>query len=240
MKNYGTIKFSTVDAPKPISGICEGFNYKIGDQMYEVLDEAGIIATMVPHGRKGNVTFSSTPPGNVTALGVRAGAALIIDGITAGKVLVMTSGAKWQRGQAMVMDAQANHYPDLAGEADGTIETAAIVLARGAEVALQLPTGAIWFGVEGLEAVVDGIVQSCSISETVQAQEEENELTKIVAVSLHSYKATGQMEVLTAGAIPELGTSLEAFGTFRITNAEEKWSKGASRLIMVDGVIVPT
>ncbi len=242
MKTYGSIKFSTVDAPKPISGICESFSYKPANQIYEIQDEAGIIAAMVEHGRKGAITFSSTPPGTVTALGVRAGAELTITGFSAGKVIVTTSGAKWSRGAAMVMDAQATHYPDITAAAVGSITPASIVLARGTDLAIQLPTNKVWWGMEGLTPFVEGIVQSCSISESVQVQEEEGsgeDVGKIVAISLFGYKATGQMEVLTAGTIPELGTSLEAFGTFRITSAEEKWSKGQVRSIMVDGVIAP-
>ena len=243
MKTYGTIKFSTVDAPKPISGICESFSYKPANQIYEIQDEAGIIAAMVEHGKKGAVTFSSTPPGTVTALGVRAGAELTITGFADGKIIVTTSGAKWSRGAAMVMDAQATHYPDITAAAVGTLTPATIVLARGSDLAIQLPTDKVWWGMEGITPFVAGIVQSCSISESVQVQEEEGseeDVGKIVAVSLFGYKATGQMEVLTAGTIPELGTSLEAFGTFRITSAEEKWSKGQTRSIMVDGVIAPS
>lgn len=239
MKTYGSIKYSTVDAPQPIAGICENFNYKIGDQVYEVMGESDL-AALVMHGRKGTLSFSSTPPGSATALGVRAAAELTVTGVTGGKVLVMQSSAKWQRGQAMVFDAQANHYPSLAGTAEGTITPATITLLRGASVALQLPTASVWFGVEGLTPVVaEAIVQSCSITESVQAQEEEDAIGDIVAVALHSYKATAQMEVLTDGAIPEIGSDLEAFGTFRILNAEEKWAKGSTRSIMVDGIIVP-
>ncbi|MFZ4774634.1 MAG: hypothetical protein ACOYM3_04680 [Terrimicrobiaceae bacterium] len=238
MKTYGTIKYSTVDAPQPIAGICESFNYKSADQIYEIMGEADLEG-VVFHGRKGDISFSSTPAGNVTALGVRAGVELTISGVTGGKILVMSSAAKWQRGQPMVMDAQANHYPDLGATASGTITPATLTLARGTTIALQLPTGKVWFGVEGLTPVVDGIVQSCSVAESVQAQEEEDGEGKIVAVVLHSYKATAQMEVLTAGAIPDIGSELEAFGTFRVTSAEEKWSKGAQRSIMVDGILIP-
>lgn len=224
MKTYGSIKYSTVDAPQPIAGICESFNYKSADQIYEIMGEADLEG-VVFHGRKGTLSFSSTPGGGVTALGVRAGAELTITGITGGKILVMSSAAKWQRGQPMVFDAGATHYPDLAATADGSITPATITLARGTDVALQLPTSKVWWSVEGLTPIVSGIVQACSVAESVQAQEEEDALSKIVAVVLHSYKATAQMEVITAGTIPALGAELEAFGTFRITGAEEKWSK---------------
>ena len=66
------------------------------------------------HGRKGDISFSSTPAGDVVALGVRAGAELTITGVTGGKVLVMNSSAM-EPGQSMVIDAQASHYPDLSG-----------------------------------------------------------------------------------------------------------------------------
>lgn len=237
MKTYGTIKYSTVDAKKPFTGICESFNYKITDQIYEHTGEDASVVAMVPHGRKGELTFSASPAATVTALGVRAGAELTITGISTGKIIVMQSSAKWQRGQAMVFDASATHYAGIS-TGTGSITPATITLDKGTQP-LQLPTDKIWFGVAGLEAPVAGIVQSCSINESVQAQEEEDENGEIVAVAIHGYKATAQMEILTDGAMPEVGTDLEAFGTFRITSAEEKWSKGGVRSISVEGVIVP-
>jgi hypothetical protein len=239
MKKYGTVTYSTVDAPQPISGICESFNYKSADQVYEIMGEADLEG-VVFHGRKGELTFSSTPVGGVTALGVRAGAELTISGISGGKILVLNSAAKWSRGAPMVFDAGATHYPDLSATASGTITPATITLAQGSAVPLVLPTDKVWFGTAGLdEPPVAGIVQSCSVSESVQAQEEEDGEGLIVAVVLHSYKASAQMEILSAAAIPALGSELEAFGTFRITSAEEKWSKGAMRSIIVDGLLIP-
>ncbi len=71
-KVYGSnIKWSTVDAPKPMSGICEGFTYRVGDQVFRVPGESGFVGAAL-HGKKGEMQFSSTPPGTVTALGVRA------------------------------------------------------------------------------------------------------------------------------------------------------------------------
>ena len=89
----------------------------------------------------------------------------------------------------------------------------------------------------GITAAVAGIVQSCAISESVQVQEEEDAEGLIVAVALYGYKATASMEILSAAALPELGSDLEAFGTFRVTSAEEKWSKGAMRLIALEGIL---
>ncbi|MEI6035105.1 MAG: hypothetical protein WCS65_12610 [Verrucomicrobiae bacterium] len=241
MKTYGSIKYSTVDAPQPIAGICESFTYKSADQIFEIMGEADLEG-LVFHGRKGDISFSSTPAGSVTALGVRAGAELTITGVTGGKVLVMTSSAKWSRGQAMVMDAQANHYPDIPTleVAVGSITPATLDLAQGSLIPLILPTGKVWFGTAGLASpTAGGIVQSCSVSESVQSQDEEDGEGKIVAVALYGYKATASMEILTADAIPDIGSELEAFGTFRITSAEEKWSKGAMRSISVEGLLIP-
>ena len=237
MKTYGTIKFSTVDAPQPISGICESYTYKTADQVYDIMGESDLEGIVI-YGRKGAITFSSTPPGTVTAMGVRAGAELTISGVTGGKVLVTQAGAKWQRKQPMVMDAQATHYPSITAESIGSITPATLTLARTA-AALQLPTDKVWFGTESLVGPVLGIVQSCAISETVQVQEEEDQDTNIVAVALYGYKATGTMEIITSAAIPELGSSLEAFGTFKITSAEEKWAKGQVRSISCEGLLIP-
>ena len=239
MKTYGSIKYSVADAPQPIAGICENYNYKSSDQVLEVPGEDGAIAAVVLHGRKGEITFSSTPEATVTALGVRAGAELTITGISAGKIVVMQSSAKWQRGQAMTMDASATHFPDIDASAVGTLTLATLTLAKGTG-ALVLPTDKVWFSTHGLESpVASGIVQSCQISESVQAQEEEDAEGKIVAVALYGYKATASMEILTAGAAPEVGDTLDAFGSFRVTSVDEKWSKGAMRSILLEGLLVP-
>jgi hypothetical protein len=241
MKTYGShIEFSTINAPKPISGICEGYSYKDSEQFTEIPGE-GEIAAIVRHGRKGAITFSSTPPATVTALGVRAAGQLSITGVSGGLVLVTTAGAKWQKGQAMVMDAQATHYPDITGSASGTITLGEFPLASG-EGPLQLPTDKVWWGTSGIDPVVPGIVQSCSISETVQVQEEEGSganVGKIVAVILHSYKATASMEIMTTAAMPEIGSALEVFGNFKVTDAEPKFTRGNSRVIVVNGICIP-
>ena len=241
MKIYGSnITYSTVGSPKPISGICENWDYKLSEQLAEIMSE-GEIAALVSHGIKAACSFSSTPPGNVTALGVRAGAELSISSISTGKVLVSTSDAKWQRGQPMVMSAQATHFPDLAAGGTGSIAVADLVLSNP-NTAIQLPTGTLWWSVDGLTPVVPGIVQSCSISESVQFQEEEgseDKIGKIVAVVIHGYKANASMEVLSSGSIPDIGSTLEAFGSFRVKDAQVKATKGAQRLIMVEGILVP-
>lgn len=239
MKTYGTIKYSTVDAPKPISGICENYNYKSAEQVYEVTDESGDLAGVVLHGKKGELSFSSTPGGAVTALGVRAGAELTITGISTGKVVVTQSAASWQRGQAMTMNAQASHYPDISGSGVGTITPQAITLANDGE-ALVIPTDKVWYGVGGLSAPVAGLVQSCQITESVQAQEEEDADGKIVAVVLYGYKASASLEVLTAAAPPVPGSVMELFGaTFRVTSVDERWAKGQTRSVALEGMIVP-
>jgi hypothetical protein len=238
MKTYGTIKFSTVDAPSPIAGICESFTYKTADQVYEIMGEEDLVG-IVLHGRKGDISFSSTPEGSVAALGVRAGGELSIAGVSGGKVIVTTSSAKWSRGQPLTMDAQASHFPSLAATAEGTIALGTFTLARGSGGPLVLPTDKVWFGTQGITSPLAGIVQSASISETVQLQEEEDGDGNITALAVFGYKATGQIEVLTAAALPDLGTELDIFGGFRITSAEYKWTKGQMRSVMIDGILIP-
>lgn len=245
MQVYGSnISFSTVGATQPIAGICENYSYKLQEKLDEIIS-VGEIGALISHGKMAKLGFSSTPPATVTALGVRAGAALAITGdenITSGLVLVTNSGAKWQRGQPMNMSAQANHYPDMpAGAPFGTAVNGTIVLSNP-NTAIQLPTNKVWWSVDGLTAVVDGIVQSCSIDESVQIQEEEGSgdlIGKIIAAIIHTYKATASMEVLTSGSIPDLGSTLEAFGSFRVQDAEVKFTKGNLRSILVNGILVP-
>jgi len=241
MKTYGSIKFSTVGAPASVlaSGICENYNYKRGNQTTEIMGESDLVGVVL-HGEKGEISFSVTPPGDVSALVARAGAELTITGISTGKTIVTTAGAKWQRGQPMTMDVAATHFPDISATATGSITPEAFALSQ-TEAALVLPTGKVWFGTNGITGAVAGIVQSCSLSETVQLQEEEDNDGKIVALAVHSYKATASMEILTAVALSAiaLGDELDVFGGFRITSAEEKFSKGGTHTISVEGLLIP-
>jgi hypothetical protein len=231
------IKWSTADAPQPISGVCENFTYKDATQVYEFMGEADL-AAIVLHGRKGDISFSSTPAGSVAALAVRAGGAVTISGLSTGALVVTQASARWQRGQAMTMEAQVSHYPDATGTAAGSITPASITLAYGGS--LELPTGTIWWGTKGVPSPTgDGIVQSCSISESVQTQEEEDEDGKIVMVVAFGYKATASIEVITGAAKPAIGDTMDAFGGFLITSSEERWAKQGMRLVSCDGLLIP-
>lgn len=239
MKSYGQIAYSTVNAPHLLPGICESYTYKTADQTLEIQGEEDL-AGIVLHGRKGDISFSSTPPGTITALPLRAGAELTITGITAGKILCTKVTAKWSRGQAMTMDATATHYPHITAAGVGTIGLATITLAQGSgDSALILPTDKVWFGTRGIPNTL-GIVQSCTLEESVQAKDEADGATgNLIACILSGYKATCQLELLTSGALPEIGAALEAFATYRITSAEEKWQKGNTRSISIQGTLIP-
>lgn len=240
-KVYGSnIKWSTVDAPKPMSGICEGFTYRVGDQVFRVPGESGFVGAVL-HGKKGEMNFSSTPAGTVTALGVRAGAELTVSGYPTGKILVMRVSASWRRGQPMVFDATANHYPGL-GSGTGTLTPGSITLSRTAG-ALQLPTDKVWWGTEGVpKAGLEGIVESCVIEESVTAdetQDDDAEGSPIVAVVLDDYQSTARLEILTADDAPESGTEIDVFGGFVVDSAEVRWAKRGKRLVSVSGFLLP-
>lgn len=240
MKTYGSnITFSTVNAPKPISGICENFNIKIGDTIYRVPGE-DTLAGLVIYKAKKELSFSSTPPGTVTALGVRAAAELTISGFTGGKILVTRAEARWQRGQALVMSAAANHYPALGNTTAGSI-TAATMAFEGGEGPIVLPTDKVWFGTRGLTAPVAGIINSVTIAETVQVQEEEDGTGDIVGVVLHGYEATCSMEVLTSVDAPDNGSVMSPFEglDFQVLNPETLWVKGQQRAVRLEGLLVP-
>ena len=247
MKTYGPIVFSTAGAPHLFAGICQNYTYKPSNTQTDVPGE-GEIAALIAHAAKGMITFSANPPATVTALGVRAGGALTLtggDAPAAGLTIVTRSGAKWQKGQAMTMDVAATNYPDIAADAvaSGTITVGTIALAYGDNVVLQLPTGKVWWGTTGLASFTEsGIVQSCSIDESVQIHEEEGSGTdvgKIITIAVHTYKANASMEVLTTDSLPDLNTTLSAFGNFEIGDAEVKRTIGGARLISVSGVLIP-
>ena len=47
------------------------------------------------------------------------------------------------------------------------------------------------------------------------------------------------MEIMTKAAMPEIGSALEVFGNFIVTDAEPKLTRGGSRLIVVNGICIP-
>jgi len=242
MKTYGSIKYSTVGAPASVlaGGICENYNYKKQVQTTEVQGESGDIVAAVLHGEKGEISFSVTPAGNVTVLVARAGAELTVTGISTGKVIVHQASAKWQRGNPMTMDVAATHYGAISDAATGTITPEALALSQ-TQAAIVLPTDKVWFGTNGITGAVEGIVQSVSLSESVQIAEEEDNTGAIVALAVHSYKATASMEILTSVALSEitLGDTLDIFGSFSITSADEKFSKNGVHTISVEGILIP-
>ena len=62
-----------------------------------------------------------------------------------------------------------------------------------------------------------------------------------MALAVHSYKATASMEILTSVALSEitLGDTLDIFGSFNITSADEKFSKNGVHTISVEGILIP-
>lgn len=91
-----------------------------------------------------------------------------------------------------------------------------------------------------LLGIPDGILQSCTIGESIQLMEEEDSTGDIIAAILHSYKATLSLEINTAAAIDGLVNSMvTAFTDFLCQDAEVKSTKGALRTIMLTGICVP-
>jgi hypothetical protein len=239
MKTYGAnIHFSTVNAPQPISGICENFTMKTADSVFRIQGEDQL-AGLVIHGAKTELSFSSTPPGTVATMGVRAAAELTISGLTGGKILVTRAEARWQRRQPLVMSASSNHYPVL-GNGTGSINAATMTFS-GEEGPLVLPTDKVWFGTRGLSAPVAGIINSVSIVETVQVLEEEDGTGGIVGVVLYGYEATCSMEVLTSVGMPDQASVMSPFEglDFQVLNPETLWTKGQQRAVRLEGLLVP-
>ena len=149
-----------------------------------------------------------------------------------GKVLQKLARAgllRWKRGRTGGF---------VLGRPASEITLADIAFARTAR-ALQMPADKVWWGVEGITGPVSGLVQSCSISESVQIQEEEDAEGKITALAVHGYKATAQLEMLTSAEPPAPGTTLDLFGSFLVTSSETKWAKGQMRSISVEGTLLP-
>lgn len=242
-KVYGPIKWSTVGSPNPLTGICENFNYRIGDQLFKVPGEAGFAAA-VRHGKKGELSFSSTPPGTVATLPIRAGAELAVAGIAAGKIINSRVSANWRRGTPLKFDASANHYPALAGEAVGELAVAEFVFARTAK-ALQLPLDKVWWGAESVPKLgLTGIVESFSIEESVQfpdeTEDDDQEGAPIVGVVVDNYESTARLEILTAEAVlPEEGSTMPVFGAFRVNGVEKGERIGNKRLVTINGYLIP-
>ncbi len=220
----GVVQWSTVNAPKPLSGICEGFSYKIAKQVAEHMGEADL-AAVVLHGRKGELSFSCTPAASVDTLGVRAGSELSLTGFApaaAGKVIVTQSSARWQRGQPLQLEAQAVHYPALSASGTGTITTAGISWDHpDANGGVQSrPVGVLSWGTASMVSPLasqQGLMQSVALSESVQVQEEEGIEGEIAAVVVYGYKATASLEVLTAvTALPEPGETINFGGGGRV------------------------
>jgi len=244
MKLYGpNISYSMIGSPgiTGVTGIAENFSYEDSIQVQDGLVD-GDIGYTIEHGEKGAISFEVSPPANITALPARAGATLAIDGITTGKIICQSVTAKWQRGQKMQIDVKAMHYPYLSDTTSGSLQAGSITLSGGTG-GLVLPNGKIWWSTEGITPVVDGIVQSFSLSESVQLQEEEGSgenVGKIVAVIIHSYKGKGSMEVLTGGEPPAKGATMTAFGGFRVEKSNKKFTQGALRNIVVEGYMIPS
>ncbi len=240
-KVYGPIEWSTVGAPNPLTGICENFTRRIGDQLFKVPGEADI-AGAVLHGRKGELNFSSKPPGTVTALPIRAGAEMSVSGISGSKIIAARISANWRRGQPLTFDATANEYPGL-GSGVGSITPGSLTFSRTAK-ALQFPADQIWWGTESVpKAGLTGIVESLAIEESVQfdeTQDDDQEGSPIVAVVVYDYEGTARLEILTAATeLPEDGDVLTLFGGFRVNGVETGLRIRDKRRVTINGFLIP-
>lgn len=242
---YGTLEWSTINAPKPFSGICEGFNYRktstVGEETNEHEDIIAVPITQIKGegSFEGKVTDASTDLPDLSS-----GAKISISGLTDGTVLARQLVETWRKGQTKTYQVQFSHFPNVTG-GDGANAGSLTGFTPSPQVAPPIvrPADKIIFGVKGLTSTL-GKVEGLTITQTLQLREYTDESEQIFAVVAVGYKREFQLEVLAnaAAALPDENDSLAVSGAPSnasaafVTSAEERWRKGDAKMISVNAM----
>lgn len=249
---YGTptVKWSTATSPKLFSGIAENYNYRHNAQKSDTDNDDGERAISVLHGLTGDISFEVTITDASTDLpDLLDGSKITVvdaDNISGGTVLLTEIVERWQLGSDKMASARATHYPLVVGGAGAAAGTYSGVSPVQVAPPIIIPGGSVVWGTKGLTSAL-GIVQSLTVTQTVQHKPEPDEAGQIVQVTTHGYFRRIALEVVAKGdaVCPAIGTTLavtgapaHAAGAF-VTGADDRRRKGQKGTIAVEAEWFP-
>jgi len=247
---YGVaLKWGSAGAPHPATCILESFDYKDAFQTYEENDEAGDLAALILHGRKGAISFGGTITDETVDLpDLSAGAKIDLeaDEIVGGIVLCSGITEDWLLGSAKKFSGSATHYPDATG---GTgADAGSLNAATPTQVLSPVirPADKLIWSCAGLTHA-SGKVHKLSIAQSLELTESLDEEGKIVAIQSHKYMRKISLEILAlaAAARPAPDTVLAVTGAPAnaanavITGSDIKWKRGDAAMFSVEAIWFP-
>lgn len=247
MPTYGSVIFSTTDAPHPFDGVCENYSYRDAYQVTEVEGETDLVAAVL-HRRKGEFSFDATvTAASTNFFDLSSGQKIALTGIATGVCLLTQAVERWQLGQAKQASLQGAHYPDVtAGEGDAEPGELSAVSPTQTPGPIVRPADAVIFGTKGLTHTA-GVVQALTLTQSVQVQEFLDESEAITAVATHGYKREIDLEIIAAlnSALPALNSELTITGApdhaggYIVTNAEKRYAKRQQLVYSVKALWLP-
>ena len=215
MQGYGTTPthWSTIDAPNPVTGICEDFTIDPKNKRDDIKDASGEFSGVITSAFKTelswNYTFNSS---SMDFLDLSTGSKLAVTGFTAGGNLAIKAVERWAKGQPKKGSINATNYPDLVtGGSGASAGTLSAVSPAITSYPYQFPTGQYIMGTAVLTHA-SGSIESMELTQEWTSIEEILLGEKITGVILSAFKRMIQIELLLTGTIPAVGSTLVVSG----------------------------
>lgn len=245
---YGqTISWGPLSAPALFTGERQSYSYRDAVTKQNISGADGDHFAQVLHSRKAALSFTAkVTSGSDDFLDISDGAAIAVDGISAGQVIVSRAVETWRLMQPKTASITATHYPDMPNT-NTAAASAGLNAATPSQsgIGIVFPVGALTYSTYGLTHG-SGIVHELTIEQILQLTDDEPSPDgKILGCQGHGYERMIRLMLLATSSIPAVRSVLTIGGApghasdYRITDAEQTWEDQRGKMYALSASWIP-
>lgn len=244
---YGqTITWGPLTAPALFTGERQSYSYRDAVTKQNITGAAGDNFAQVLHSHKAAIQFTAkVTSGSEDFLDISDGAAIAVDGISTGQVLVSRAVETWRLMQPKTSSITATHYPDMPNTNTAAAGTLSAFTPDQSALGIVFPTGLLTYSTYGLTHTA-GIVHELTIEQILQLTDDEPSPDgKLLGAQGHAYERMIRLMLLATAAAPAVKTVLTIGGApghasdYRITDVEQTLEDARGKMFSISASWIP-
>lgn len=244
---YGqTITWGPLSAPALFSGERQSYSYRDAVTKQNISGAAGDHFAQALHSRKAALNFTAKVTNDSTDfLDISEGAAIAVDGVSAGQIIVSRAVETWRLMQPKIASITASHYPDMPLTNTAAAGTFSAFTPDQSALGIVFPEGRLTYSTFGLSHAV-GIVHELTIEQILQLSDDEPSPDgKLLGCQGHGYERMIRLLLLATGAAPAVKSVLTIGGApahasdYRITDSEQTLEDARGKMFSVSASWIP-